>query len=72
MSGRSLQANRINDVIDMMATVKHLNEALFLAAGSMVNTAPDTCNALQSVINEVENKLHIITDRLDEVREDLA
>lgn len=61
---------KVGDVMDILATVRHLNEALFLAAsglGDMHHT-----NAFQSVLDEINNKLLVADDRLDEIKEELA
>lgn len=55
----------------ILATVRYLNEAIFMAAEHPTVTS-DATNALQSISEEIENKLLIIGDRLDEIREALA
>ena len=72
MSTVSLQSRRLSDARDMLTAVKNLNEAIFMAAGSLLQTNPHWCNALQSVSDEVDSKLHAVTDLLDEIQKELA
>ncbi|WP_139015592.1 hypothetical protein [Ensifer aridi] len=60
---------RIGDVEDILATVRYLNEALYMAAGGLMNA--EATNALQAVASEIEDKLLDVRDRLDDVREEL-
>lgn len=62
--------HKISDVEDILASVRFLNEAVFMAAGSIGDR--DQMNAIQAVNDEIENKLLIVRDRLDEIREELA
>ncbi|ASP55474.1 hypothetical protein LOF18_19705 [Sinorhizobium meliloti] len=57
------------DVADILATVRYLNEALYMAAGGLMNA--EATNALQAVASEIEDKLLDVRDRLDEVREEM-
>jgi hypothetical protein len=70
MSLPSLSSHKISDVEDILASVRFLNEAVFMAAGSIGDR--DQMNAIQAVNDEIENKLLVARDRLDEIREDLA
>jgi hypothetical protein len=70
MTGTSLQAHKISDVEDLLTTVKYLNHALFMSAADSGLTT-DSTNALQALIGEIENKLLMIGDRLEEIREEL-
>lgn len=64
-------SSRLRDIQDMLATVSHLNEALHMAAGSLLNINADWCNALQSVSNEMDNKLQVVIDQMEEIRKEL-
>jgi hypothetical protein len=55
----------------MLTAVKNLNEAIFMVAGSMLQTNPHWCNALQSVSDDVDSKLHAVTDLLTEIHEEM-
>ncbi|MDE3796624.1 hypothetical protein I7G59_04685 [Sinorhizobium meliloti] len=62
-------STRISDVEDILATVRNLNEILFMAAhGLMMN---DATNAFQALASEIDDKLLVVRDRLDEIREEL-
>ncbi len=72
MTGRkSPAAFKIGDIIDLLNTTQYLNEALHMAASDSGLTTTAT-NALQSLAGEIDNKLRIIEDRLEELKEDLA
>ena len=60
---------RIGDAQDILATVRYLNEALYMAAGGLMNA--EATNALQAVASEIEDKLLDVRDRLDDIREEL-
>lgn len=66
---RTLASRRLDDAQEMLATILHLNEAVFMAAGSPDLTKHAT-NAIQAVSNEIENKIHILRDRIAEIREE--
>ncbi|XKM41247.1 hypothetical protein A4U53_010895 [Rhizobium ruizarguesonis] len=70
MSLPSLSSHKISDVEDILASVRFLNEAVFMAAASIGDR--DQMNAIQAVNDEIENKLLIARDRLDEIREEFA
>ncbi|RVH37646.1 MULTISPECIES: hypothetical protein [Sinorhizobium] len=69
MTSPSPSARKIMDVADILATVRYLNEALYMAAGGLMNA--EATNALQAVASEIEDKLLDVRDRLDEVREEM-
>lgn len=69
MSTPSLASRKLSDITDMIHTVKHLNNALFMAAGDVDDMT--RTNALQSVCDEVENRIGIIVDRIEELQEEL-
>ncbi|WP_085043837.1 hypothetical protein [Ensifer aridi] len=60
---------RIGDVQDVVATCRYLNEAIFMAAGALMNI--DATNALQAVSSEIEDRLLVVRDGLDAIREAL-
>ncbi|RVM15110.1 hypothetical protein [Sinorhizobium meliloti] len=60
-------STRIGDAQDILATVRYLNEAIFMAAGGLMNA--EATNALQAVSGEIEYKLLAVRDSLDDIRE---
>lgn len=62
---------KTGDILDLINTAQYLNEALHMAASDSGLTRPAT-NALQALSGEIDNKLRIIEDRLNEVREQIA
>ena len=70
MSTPSLASRRMADITDMIHTVKHLNNALFMAAGDVGDMTKT--NALQSVCDEIESRIGVIVDRIEELRDELA
>lgn len=71
MTAPSQTASKIGDIIDLLHTAQSLNEALHMAVSARGLTTTVT-DALQSLAGEIDNKLRIIEDRLEEVAEDLA
>jgi hypothetical protein len=63
-------STRLGDIQDILATARHLGEAIFMAATAIGDR--DQCNAIQSVCDEMSGKMRIVDDRLDEIREELA
>lgn len=63
-------ASKLGDIIDMLTTVRCLNEAVFMAADSSSLTV-DATNAIQAVLGEMESKMRAIEDRIQEVMEAL-
>jgi hypothetical protein len=61
---------RLGDLANILANVRYLNEALFMAAAGLASM--DATNAFQSVMSEMENKLLIADERLEEMRGELA
>ncbi|TAA61887.1 hypothetical protein [Shinella sp. JR1-6] len=59
-------SRNIGDIVDLLHIVQHLNEALRMAAtdSGLTRTATD---ALQALSGEIDNKLRVIEDRLEEV-----
>lgn len=69
MSIPSFAQRKLLEIANMVSVVKNLNNALFMACvdiGDMEKT-----NALHSVIDEINNRIEILSDRLDEVREEV-
>lgn len=70
MSAPSLAKRQLTDISDMIYMVKHMNMALHMACldiGDMEKT-----NALQSVSDEIENRIEIILDHIKDLRGELA
>jgi hypothetical protein len=65
----SLASRKISDVEDIIATARYLNEAIFMAVASLGDR--DQVNAIQALADEINNKLLVARDRLDEVRGDV-
>lgn len=63
-------ASKLGDIIDLLATVRYLNEAVFMAAGSGGLPTAAT-NAFQAVAGEMDSKLLAAEERLEEVIEAL-
>ncbi|MGE7367880.1 hypothetical protein ACQKKX_02265 [Neorhizobium sp. NPDC001467] len=70
MTARNPLSSEVMDVRDLLAAAINLNEALFLAQAGIGNLGHT--NALQSVSDELNNKLLIISDRLEKIQEALA
>ncbi len=61
---------KVGDIVDLLNKAISLNEALHTAASDSGVTGYAT-DALQAVSGEVDNKLRIIHDRLEELLEGL-
>ena len=61
---------RLIDIQDMACSARLLNEAIFMAASGIGDR--DHMGAIQSVSEEINNKLLIVRERIDEIREELA
>lgn len=70
MSSPSLAKRKLLDIANMVSVVKNLNNALFLACAGLDDM--EKTNALHSVIDEINNRIEILGERIDEVREELA
>ncbi|MBW9058324.1 hypothetical protein [Agrobacterium pusense] len=70
MSAPSLAQRQLLDIANMVSVVKNLNNALFMACTDVGDM--EKINALHSVIDEINNRIEILGDRIDEVREVLA
>lgn len=63
-------ASKVGDIIDLLATVGYLNEAVFMAASNSRLTR-DATNAIQTVVGEINSKLLAVGDRLEEVADEV-
>lgn len=63
-------ASKLGDIIDLLATVRYLNEAVFMAA-SHSGLTKDATNAIQAVAGEMDSKLLAVEERIEEVMETL-
>ncbi len=70
MSTPSKPSRKILDIANSISVVKNLNNALFMACLDVDDM--DKTNALQSVIDEINNRLIALGDQVDELREELA
>lgn len=70
MSTQSLTCTQLLDIANMIDMVKNMNNCLFMACADIGDMGKT--NALHSVIDEIDNRIGIISDRLDDVREGLA
>jgi hypothetical protein len=61
---------KLGDIIDLLATVRYLNEAVFMAASNSALTK-DATNAIQAVAGEMDSKLLSAEERIEEVMETL-
>lgn len=66
----SLAHAKLGDIVDMLATVRYLNEAVFMAAAD-TSLTNDATNAIQSVVGEINSKLLAVGDRLEEVADEV-
>ncbi|NRF12613.1 hypothetical protein [Agrobacterium pusense] len=62
--------HKLLEIADMINTAKDLNRALFMACGDVKDRY--AVNALQALSEEIDERIEIIRDRVDEVREELA
>jgi hypothetical protein len=56
----------ILDAQNILSEIKHLNEAIFMAAHGLSNR--DHMNAITSVANIIDDKLHVVEEMLDVAR----
>ncbi|AVH40642.1 hypothetical protein [Agrobacterium tumefaciens] len=70
MTAPSLAQHKLLDIANMVSVVKNLNNALFMACADLDNM--EQINALHSVIDEINNRIEVLGERIDEVREELA
>lgn len=70
MSAPSVAQRKLLDIANMVSVVKNLNNALFMACADLADM--EQTNALHSVIDEINNRIEILGDRIDELREELA
>jgi len=62
--------HKLHEIADMIITAKNLNRALFMACGDVKEKY--AVDALQALSDEIDERIEIIRDRVDEVREELA
>lgn len=67
----SILSIKISDVEDMILSIRNLNEVLFMAAGHP-NVIGEATGALQAVCDEINNKLLVVADKIEEIRGELA
>lgn len=70
MSAPSPFTRQLLDIANMITVVKNLNNAVFMACLDVGDM--DKTNALQSVIDEINTRLEMLDERVDELREELA
>jgi hypothetical protein len=70
MSTQRKTAHKILDVQNTLNAARNLNDAMFLAAAGLLDM--NNTNALQALADEINNKLLVAGDYLDEIKEDLA
>jgi hypothetical protein len=69
MTTPSLVSRKISDVEDLLLAVRCLNDAVFMAATGIGDR--HNCDAIQAVADEINSKLLVVRDRLEEIREEL-
>lgn len=62
---------QLGDIVDLLATVRYLNEAVFMAAADNSLTR-DATNAIQAVSGEIDSKLLAVEERLEGMQEGLS
>ncbi|KQS84152.1 hypothetical protein [Rhizobium sp. Leaf386] len=62
--------HRLGDIVDLLATVRYLNEAVFMAAADRSLTR-DATNAIQAVSGEIDSKLLAVEERIEEIQGEL-
>ncbi|WP_333900449.1 hypothetical protein [Agrobacterium pusense] len=62
--------HKLHEIADMIITAKNLNRALFMACGDVKEKY--AVDALQALSDEIDERIELIRDRVDEVREELA
>jgi hypothetical protein len=64
-------SRKLGDILDLVNAAQSLNEAIFMAAEHHSLTRPAT-SALQTVSGELDSKLRVIEERIDEIMEALS
>ncbi|NTE46855.1 hypothetical protein [Agrobacterium pusense] len=62
--------HKLHEIAEMIITAKNLNRALFMACGDVKEKY--AVDALQALSDEIDERIELIRDRVDEVREELA
>lgn len=70
VSDQTSPASEIMDIEDRIATARHWNEALYMAAGSLADRAQ--MDAMQSVSDQVDKQLLSVNERMELIRRRLA
>ncbi len=63
-------ASRLLDIENMLDMVKNMNDCVFMACSDLGDRGK--MNALHSVIDEIDNRIGIISEHLEEIRGALA
>jgi len=67
MSATINAKHKILEIADMINTAKNLNRALFMACGDVKDRY--AVNALQALSDEIDERIEIIRDRVEELGE---
>lgn len=70
MSATINAKHKLLEIADMINTAKNLNRALFMACGDVKDRY--AVNALQALSEEIDERIEIIRDRVEELGEDEA
>lgn len=70
MSSTVNTKHKLLEIADMINTAKNLNRALFMACGDVKDTF--AVNALQTLSDEIDERIEIIRDRVEELGEAFA
>ncbi|MBP2611396.1 hypothetical protein [Agrobacterium pusense] len=70
MSSTVNTKHKLLEIADMINTAKNLNRALFMACGDVKDRF--AVNALQTLSDEIDERIEIIRDRVEELGEDFA
>lgn len=70
MSSTVNTKHKLLELADMINTAKNLNRALFMACGDVMDTF--AVNALQALSEEIDERINVIRDCVEELGEDFA
>jgi len=62
--------HKLREIADMINSAKNLNRALFMACGDVKDTF--AVNALQSLSEEIDDRIKVIRDSVEELGEAFA
>jgi diacylglycerol kinase family enzyme len=68
MTTISVNSNQIIDIADILSNVRALNHAVLMAA-SGDGVSREAADAIQSVCDEINNKLLVVRDRVEDMVE---